>query len=116
MQPHRKLWSAEDIQQLIEAVESGISPFRAAAKLGRTVKAVQIKAREVGKPFEHILEKKRKQKAIREAAAKGAHYAARPRQPILARRPVRKMRRPRLEHTDDSFSWVNPSALPPDQK
>ena len=116
MQPHRKRWSAEDIQRLIEAIESGMSPFRAAAKLGRTVKAIQIKAREVGKPFQHILEKKREQKALRDAAARGAHYPTRPRQPIVARKPLQRMRRMRSEPTDDAFSWVNPSALPPDQK
>jgi hypothetical protein len=115
MQPHCKRWSAEDIQRLIEAVESGMSPFRAAAKLERTVKAVQIKARQVGKPFEHILEKRREQKIVRDAAAKGAHHAARPKKPILAGNPLPKTRRLRLKRTD-AFSWVNPSALPPNQK
>ena len=116
MQPHRKRWLAADIQQLIEAVESGMSPFRAAAKLERTVQAVQIKARQVGKPFEHILEKKREKRAVRDAAARGAHHATRPRKPILAGNPLPRRRRLRLKRTDDVFSWVNPSALPPDQK
>ena len=53
------VWSADDCERLIEAVETGVSPIRAATMFGRTVMAVQNQARKLGKPFPTILERRR---------------------------------------------------------
>ncbi len=46
-------WTAEDVVLLARMVDEGASPFRASAALRRTMKAVQLKAKENGTPFPH---------------------------------------------------------------
>ena len=64
------LWSAEDREWLVRMVESGVSPFRAAAVFKRSVISVQDQARKLGKPFPKLNDRKR---ALRSkiAAAEG---------------------------------------------
>ena len=54
-----RAWTANDTRILIDALDADLSPARAAVKLKRTVKAVQSKARIIGRPFKTIRERRR---------------------------------------------------------
>jgi hypothetical protein len=59
MRALRTAWLPEQIDQLILLVESGASPTRAAAALGRRITPVQNMARRIGKPFQDVRKVKR---------------------------------------------------------
>lgn len=63
-----RTWTAEQIKELKDLVEAGASPNRAAARLKRSVVAVQTKAKAEGFPFKHLRDVKR-DRQLREAEA-----------------------------------------------
>src|SRR4051812_34481041 len=63
MKSLRTAWSSEQIDRLIAMVESGASPAKAAAALGRKMIPVQNMARRVGKPFQDVRKVKRERLA-----------------------------------------------------
>ena len=74
-----RAWSHEELQKLVQAVDAGLTPFRAGVKLKRSAIAVQCKARDIGKPFKTICELKRELKAKIDAAAMiAAHHVPPP--------------------------------------
>ncbi len=54
-----RTWTAEQIKELKDLVEAGASPNRAAARLKRSVVAVQAKAKAEGFPFKDLRQVKR---------------------------------------------------------
>jgi hypothetical protein len=65
------VWSAEDKEWLLRMVVSGITPFRAAAVFKRSVVSVQNQARNLGKPFPKLNDRKRALRYKIEAAQAG---------------------------------------------
>jgi hypothetical protein len=63
MRSLRTAWSSEQIDRLIAMVESGASPAKAAAALGRRTIPVQNMARRLGKPFQDVRRVKRERLA-----------------------------------------------------
>jgi len=63
MKSLRTAWSSEQIDRLIAMVESGASPAKAAAALGRRMIPVQNMARRLGKPFQDVRRVKRERLA-----------------------------------------------------
>lgn len=53
-------WTEEQETLLIALVADGASPVRAAAALKRNIKAVQAKARSLGKPFPLLRDERKK--------------------------------------------------------
>jgi hypothetical protein len=53
MRRQNNFWSEEDIERLKVLIASGASPNRAAVVLKRTRAAVQGRARQLGMPFPH---------------------------------------------------------------
>lgn len=54
------VWSDSDNQRLIECVQSGMTPIRAAAVFKRSMGGVQIQARKLGHPFPTVNERRRR--------------------------------------------------------
>jgi hypothetical protein len=54
----RRSWTPEQINILLALVEKGVSAVRASIVLGRPKLAVQMKARQLGKPFRDVREVK----------------------------------------------------------
>jgi hypothetical protein len=49
-----KTWTPDQINLLFSLIEKGASPARASVVLRRPKLAIQNKARQLGKPFEHV--------------------------------------------------------------
>lgn len=66
-------WTADDVVKLARLVDEGASPFRASAALRRTMKAVQLKAKENGTPFP-----RRKRRAFEKERLAAGFFQSRP--------------------------------------
>lgn len=54
------VWSDSDNQRLIECVQSGMTPVRAAGMFKRSITGVQFHARKLGYPIPSINERRRR--------------------------------------------------------
>lgn len=76
-----RTWTAEQTQELKDLVEAGASANRAAARLKRSVVAVQTKAKAEGFPFKDLRQVKRDRR-LREAEARYDPAAGRTHYPL----------------------------------
>ena len=62
MRQTSRSWTEQDCEKLRALVEAGASPFRAGVALGRSTQVVRNKARDLGCPFAHLRDVKKKLK------------------------------------------------------
>jgi hypothetical protein len=59
MRPRKRLWTDDEIRQLIALVAAGGSPARAAAKFNRSIAVCRTQARMAGMPFTPLRDRRR---------------------------------------------------------
>lgn len=63
MRSRKRLWTDEEIRQLVALVAAGGSPARAAAKFNRSIAVCRTQARFAGTPFTPLRDRRRDQLA-----------------------------------------------------
>jgi hypothetical protein len=62
--PNKRAWTEEEIAKLKMMIERGYSAIRVALALKRPTASVKDRARQIGVPFPHAVDLKRKRKKI----------------------------------------------------